>query len=145
MADLQAAAQRLARGTSIESQGTIADEDAYYFNFTVAERDDANPFPAYRIVLNDAEHTRYYLNPMTAQLVGKVDANGRGQRWLFSGLHRLDFAQWLRTRPVWDVVMLLLLAGGLGGTATGVYLAALRIKRDLTFKRQPKSIPVPGE
>jgi uncharacterized protein involved in exopolysaccharide biosynthesis len=52
-------------------------------------------------------------------------------------MHRLDFAQWLRTRPVWDIVMLTLLLGGLAGTATGVYLAVLRIKRDLTFRRAP--------
>jgi hypothetical protein len=137
MADMHAAAERLARGTSIESQRTITAEEAYYFSFSVAERNDANPLPAYRVVLNDSEHTRYYLNPQTAQLVRKVDANGRGQRWLFSGLHRLDFAHWLRARPVWDIVMLTLLLGGLAGTATGVYLATLRIKRDLTFERAP--------
>ena len=137
VSDLEAAAQRLAKGTSIESQGMIASEETYYFNFSIAERDDARPLPAYRVVLNDAEHTRYYLSPETGQLVRKVDANGRGQRWLFSGLHRLDFTQWLRMRPVWDIVMLLLLLGGLGGTTTGVYLAISRIKRDLTFKRQP--------
>ena len=70
-------------------------------------------------------------------MLRKVDANGRGERWLFNGFHRLDFTAWLRTRPVWDIVMLLLLLGGLGGTSTGVYLAASRIKRDLTFRRQP--------
>ena len=137
MSVLHAAAERLSRGTSIESQGTITAEEAYYFSFSVAEPNDGNPLPAYRVVLNDPEHTRYYLNPETAQLVRKVDANGRGSRWLFSGMHRLDFAQWLRTRPVWDIVMLTLLLGGLAGTGTGVYLALLRIKRDLTFKRAP--------
>jgi hypothetical protein len=96
------------------------------------------------VVLNDAEHTRYYLNRDTAQLVRRVDANSRGQRWLFSGMHRLDFAQWLRVRPVWDIVMLVLLLGGLVGTATGVYLACLRIKRDLTFRRQPEPEPIPA-
>ena len=135
MSALQAAAQRLARGSSIESQETIAAEDSYYFDFSVAERGDARPLPVYRVVLNDADHTRYYLSPETGQLLRKVDANGRGQRWLFSGLHRLDFAQWLRLRPVWDIVMLLLLTGALAGTATGVYLALQRIKRDLTFTR----------
>jgi hypothetical protein len=145
MSDVRAAAQRLARGSSIESQGAITSEETYYFNFSVAEREDREPLPAYRVVLNDADHTRYYLSLETAQLVRKVDADSRGQRWLFSGLHRLDFVQWLRLRPVWDVVMLVLLIGGLVGTATGVYLALLRIKRDLTFPRQPKAIPAPGE
>ncbi|HXJ01360.1 MAG TPA: PepSY domain-containing protein [Micropepsaceae bacterium] len=135
MSALKAVAQRLARGSSIESQELITGEDAYYFDFSIAERSDAPPLPAYRVLLNDAEHTRYYLSPETGQLLRKVDADARGQRWLFSGLHRLDFAQWLRVRPVWDIVMLLLLTGALAGTATGVYLALLRIKRDLTFTR----------
>ena len=135
MSALQAAAQRLARGSSIESQAMITAEDAYYFHFSIAQNQDRKPLPVYRVVLNDADHTRYYLSPETGELLRKVDADGRGQRWLFSGLHRLDFAQWLRLRPIWDIVMLLLLTGALAGTATGVYLAISRIKRDLTFTR----------
>ena len=133
--ELRAAAQRLAKGSSIEMQETIASEDAYYFDFSIAERRDKPPLPVYRVVLNDPEHTRYYLSPETGQLLRKVDADARGQRWLFSGLHRLDFAQWMRQRPVWDVLMLVLLFGGISVTATGCYLALSRIKRDLTFRR----------
>jgi hypothetical protein len=91
-------------------------------------------------VLNDSEQTRYYLDPRTGQLLRRVDANSRGQRWLFSGFHRLDFTAWLRARPAWDVIMIVLLLGGLGVTGTGTYLALSRVKRDLTFKR-----PVQGE
>ena len=132
--ELQSEAQRLAGSTPIESQGLVSEEDAYYFAFGTG---DPPPFPIYRIILNDAEHTRYYLDPSTGVLLRKVDADGRGYRWLFSGLHRLDFAAWLRSRPIWDIIMLVLLLGGIGITATGSYLALSRIKRDLTFRRQP--------
>ena len=142
-ADLNGAVQRLARGTSIESQGMMTGEDEYYFDFSIAERGDAPPFPVYRVVLGDAEHTRLYLNPQTGQLLRKVDANGRGSRWLFSGLHRLDFFGWLRVRPLWDAIVLVLLLGGLAVTGTGVYLAVVRIKRDLTFKRAQREV-APG-
>jgi hypothetical protein len=142
--DLQAAAGRLGRGTTIESQTMMTAEDAYYFDFSIAERGDAPPLPVYRVVLSDAEHTRLYISPQTGQLVRKVDANGRGSRWLFSGLHRIDFFAWLRVRPIWDMVVLVLLLGGLAGTGTGVYLAVLRIKRDLTFKRAQKELVSPG-
>jgi hypothetical protein len=145
MADLVAASERLAEGSSIESRETIVAPDAYYFDFSIAERSDAPPFPVYRVILNDAEHTRYYVSPETGQLLSKIDANGRGERWLFDGLHRLDFAQALRWRPLWDIVMLVLLLGGIGVTATGTYLALSRIKRDLTFKRQLKPIRPPAE
>ena len=136
MTDLQKAGERVTQGAPVESKEIITSGDEYYFDFSVAERDDAPPFPVYRIVLNDAEHTRYYLDPTTGQLVRRVDANSRGQRWLFSGFHRMDFTAWLRARPFWDVIMIVLLLGGLGVTGTGTYLAILRIKRDLTFKRQ---------
>ena len=133
--DLQAAVQRLAGAAQIESQAMMTAEDSYYFDFSIAEPGDRPPFPVYRVVLNDAEHTRYYLSPETGELLRKVDADGRGQRWLFSGLHRFDFAGWLRMRPVWDIVVLVLMLGGIGVTGTGAYLAIQRIRRDLTFKR----------
>jgi hypothetical protein len=76
------------------------------------------------------------LDAKTASLVRILDGNGRAYRWLFNGLHSLDFTAWLRWRPLWDAVMLLFLLGCLAGTFTGVYLAVTRIKRDLTFRRK---------
>jgi hypothetical protein len=68
-------------------------------------------FPVYRLVLHDAHRTRFYLDPLTGTPVNILDADGRWYRWLHIGLHTLDFARALRIRPVWDVVMLILLAG----------------------------------
>ena len=92
--------------------------------------------PVYRVVLSDAEHTRYYIDPASGALVARIDGARRGYRWLFEGLHRIDFAPWLRARPVWDVLVIALLLGGIAVTGTGAYLALLRIKRDLTFSRR---------
>jgi hypothetical protein len=55
--------------------------------------------------------------------VHTTDSAGRWRRWLFSGLHRLDFAEWMRERPFRDVLMWLTLLGGLGLSVTGVWLA----------------------
>lgn len=127
--DLGQAAKRLAGDVSIQSQ-EFAQEDPYYFNFNVAERRDALPVPVYRVILNDAEQTRYYIDPDTGELLRKVDGNARSDRWLFGALHRFDFAG-LRMRPAWDVIVLILMLGGLLGTASGAYLAIQRIRRDL--------------
>jgi hypothetical protein len=48
--------------------------------------------PVYRIIANDAETTRYYLDPTWGALLQRADSASRWQRWLFAGLHRLDFA-----------------------------------------------------
>ncbi len=131
--DLTAAAQRIAGGQAIASQEMLAREDEYYFGSP--GQPDRVTLPVYRVILNDAEHTRFYIDPASGNLLGRIDGAARGYRWLFNGLHRIDFAPWLRARPVWDVIVLVLMLGGLGVTGTGAYLAMRRIGRDLTPSR----------
>jgi PepSY-associated transmembrane protein len=124
--DLAEAGLRLAGATGIADQGIIGEEDAYYFS-----HHDQVVLPVYRIVANDAENTRYYLDPTSGALLQRADGNRRWHRWLFAGLHRLDFAAWLRARPAWDIIVLTLMLGGIAGSVTGVYLAFRRVRSDL--------------
>ncbi len=85
--------------------------------------------------------------PAQEDYSAEFDAARRGYRWLFDGLHRLDFFAWLRTRPLWDFIMVLLLLGGATLTATGCYLAVSRIKRDLGAAKAyvtRRNTPEPG-
>jgi hypothetical protein len=66
-----------------------------------------------------------------------VDSAGRWRRWLFSGLHRLDFTEFMRARPFRDVLMWLTLLGGLGVSITGVWLAFRRIRSDVIVLSRP--------
>jgi len=124
--ELAATAARIAGQNGIAAQGMMTEEDAYYFSHHDHER-----LPVYRVILSDDESTRYYLDPRSGALLLRADANGRWHRWLFEGLHRMDFAASLRARPVWDIVMIVLMLGGLAVGTTGVYLAIRRIRRDL--------------
>jgi hypothetical protein len=124
--DLAEAAARLAGASGVAAQGLMSEEDAYYF----ANRDPV-VLPVYRIVANDAESTRYYLDPTSGTLLQRADANRRWHRWLFAGFHRLDFAAWLRARPAWDIILITLMLGGIAVSATGVYLAFRRVRGDL--------------
>jgi uncharacterized iron-regulated membrane protein len=117
---------RVTGAGGIAEQALLNEEDAYYFG----ARDQA-ALPVYRVIANDAWQTRFYLDPVSGALLRRVDANARWHRWLFGALHRLDFAAVLRARPAWDLVMIALLLGGIGVSATGVYLAFRRIRRDL--------------
>lgn len=54
-------------------------------------------------------------------------AAGRGYRWWFSALHRGDFAAVVRARPVWDVVVLVLLLGVTVNAVTGTLLGPRRL------------------
>jgi hypothetical protein len=147
-ADLTQAAERIAGSTAIAEQGLLDKEDAYYFE---RRRVDI-VLPVYRIILGDDDSTRFYLDPRTGAMLQQMDSNMRWHRWLFGGLHRIDFTAGMRTRPIWDIVVLLLLLGGLGVTATGVYLAARRIKNDLVMllrlmarRRTTAKAPIPGD
>ena len=129
--DLAQATQSLAGERAVQSAGMVHREDAYYFRFQGFAERDPLVLPVYRITLSDEESTRYYLNPMTGQLLLRVDAAERGYRWLFNGLHRWDFTATLRSRPLWDIIVLFLMLGSTVGVATGVYLAVRRIRLDL--------------
>jgi uncharacterized iron-regulated membrane protein len=98
--------------------------DAYYFD----SRSDPARLPAYRVT---AGSTRYYLDPLSGELLKTVDENGRWYRWLHEGLHRLDFSAVLRQRPLWDLVMLTLMLGVTFVCGTGAYLGLRRLKRRL--------------
>jgi hypothetical protein len=129
LADLEAAAKILAGNDSrVASANLIEAEDEYYFGHHAPVH-----LPAYRIVLDDAERTRYYLHPGTGRLLLKVDGNRRWYRWLFEALHRGDFGHLIRRRPVWDILMLVLLTGVSILSLTGTYMGWLRLRR-----RKPK-------
>jgi hypothetical protein len=86
--------------------------DAYYL-----DRRRLKPLPVVAATLNDPDGTRYYIDPRTARIVGSYDSRGWVTRWVYHGLHSLDFP-WLYTyRPLWDIVVITFM---LGGTALGV-------------------------
>jgi hypothetical protein len=128
--ELAEAAQRIAGSRAVAEQGLVNEEDAYYYA-RQRRRFEEIALPVYRVILKDEEQTRYYLHPNTGALLEVVDSAGRWRRWLFSGLHRLDFAAFMRARPFRDMLMWLTLLGGLGVSITGVWLAFRRIRSDV--------------
>lgn len=115
--ELADAARDMRPEAEIRSMELLHSEDAYYFSHP-----GTAPLPVFRVIYDDAESTRYYLDPTSGALRSKVDTAGRFHRWLFYGLHRLDFTAWLRARPVWDLVTLPLLLGATLVCATGAYM-----------------------
>jgi uncharacterized iron-regulated membrane protein len=99
----------------------LRQEDSYYFS----HHRELAALPVYRLVL--ASGTRYYLDSVSGMLVAKLDAGSRAYRWLHEGLHRLDFAAGLRSRPQWDLIMLLLMSGVTVLCVTGAYLGYRRL------------------
>jgi uncharacterized iron-regulated membrane protein len=120
--DLTEAAARLAGTSGTATQELMLDGDGYY----IGDRS----LPVYRVIANDPESTRYYIDPTSGALLERADSNRRWHRWLFGAIHRLDFAVWVRVRPVWDIILIVLMLGGIAISATGVYLALRRVLSD---------------
>ncbi|MGE3511339.1 MAG: hypothetical protein AB7N65_20915, partial [Vicinamibacterales bacterium] len=63
-----------------------------------------------------------YIDVRTARLLASYSREGRWNRWLYHGLHSLDFPWLYRYRPLWDIVMLVLLGGGTAVSVTAVII-----------------------
>jgi hypothetical protein len=124
--ELLGAAQHAAGSRGIASATLLRDPDAYYYR-----RRGAIQLPVLRVMVNNTDQTRLYLEPLSGRLLGQTDSASRWQRWLFDGLHTLDFSASLRGSLAWSALVQLLLLGGLALSATGTYLAARRLIRDI--------------
>jgi hypothetical protein len=86
--------------------------DAYYL-----DRRRQRPLPVVLARLNDADATRYYIDPKTGRVVEAYSSKGWVNRWVYHGLHSLNFPWLYNYRPLWDIVVITFM---LGGTALGV-------------------------
>ena len=99
--------------------------DSYYYS-----RNRQTPLPVVRIRFADPAATWLYVDPTMNEMLASIPRFGRLERWLYNGLHSLDIG-YLYTRPLWDIVMLVLLVGGLSTSVIGLYLGSKRVLRTL--------------
>ena len=82
--------------------------DTYYY-----DRDGQLPLPILRVRYLDPAATWLYLDPLHGAIARKEDRLSRLNRWLYHGLHSLDFPWLYERRPLWDLVVIVLSLGGL--------------------------------
>ncbi|MEQ1758550.1 MAG: PepSY domain-containing protein [Vicinamibacterales bacterium] len=104
----------------------LTDYDSYYYS-----RGYQTPLPVLRVKFGDPAETWFYIDPAVSQVVAQVHRLNRVERWLYNGLHSLDFAFWYNSRPLWDIGMIVLLLGGLASSTIGLWLGLKRIRRGL--------------
>ena len=92
--------------------------DAYYL-----DRRRQRPLPVILARVNDAERTRYYIDPRTARVAGSYSSRHWTTRWLYHGLHSLDFPWLYDHRPLWDIVVISFMLGGTALCVTSLILA----------------------
>ena len=86
---------RDAVGSNLADLRIMEEYDAYYL-----DRRRERPLPVIYARLNDAVGTRYYIDPKTATIAGQYSARNWVNRWLYHGLHSLDFPWLYKYRPL---------------------------------------------
>jgi len=121
---LTAAAAAALPGAAIAEASRLSAYDSYYY-----DRDNTLPLPVVRVRFADPQRTWLYLDPRRGAIVRKEARLSRVNRWLYHGLHSLDFPFLYARRPLWDVVMVALSLGGLASAVTSILPGWRRLRR----------------
>ncbi len=123
--ELLAAARAAMPGAEVVAADDLTEYDAYYGD----RRRRSAPLPVLRVRFDDPERTWLYVDPALGRIVHREQRRSRVDRWLYRGLHRLDFPGFYHRRPLWDIVVIVLLLGGLFSAASSFAPAAKRLRR----------------
>ncbi|MCH9639191.1 MAG: PepSY domain-containing protein [Betaproteobacteria bacterium] len=85
------------------------------------------PDATLRIILDDPAQTWVHINMENGEILSVMDRSRRIYRWLFNGLHNLDFPGLTNHRPLWDIIILTLLTLGFVFSVIGVVIGWRRI------------------
>ena len=113
-------------GDSLAELRLMHEYDAYYL-----DRRGRRPLPVIYVRMKDAVASRYYIDPNTATVVESYNSGEWVSRWLYHGLHSLDFPWLYKYRPLWDVVVISLMLGGTAICVTSLMLAWRVLARKL--------------
>jgi uncharacterized membrane protein len=121
---LLALVTRASEPTGISEAAFIDGYDAQYL-----DRRRELPLPVLRVCMKDAQRSTFYIDPRTARIVGSYSSGRWAERWVYHALHSINLP-WLYThRPAWDVVVLILMLGGVSLSVTSVIIGGQLVWR----------------
>lgn len=123
-AAVEAAARAALPAAAVESAVWMSDYDAYYY-----DRSRTKPLPVLRVKYADPDRTWLYLDPHIGVISMRQTPRTRLNRWLYNGLHSLDFPFLYYRRPAWDLVVIGLSVGGIVLVTTTMVPAFRRLRR----------------
>ena len=117
--------KRVMAGHRTVSIERLTDYDQYYYSHHQRWR----PLPVLRVRFDDANATWFHVDLITGELISQLTETGRAKRWLYNGLHSLDFRFLIDNRPVWDAVVIVLCSAGFLFSSTAVIVSWRRLLR----------------
>jgi hypothetical protein len=131
-----------ARPYSIVESRLVTRYESYYFDPKNRLR-----LPALFLRLSDPEQSILYLDLYTGRVARSYSRWERLDRWLFEGLHDFEIPWLYRHRPLWDIIVILGLSGGVWLSTTGIIIAWRRVRlvRSHSHDERPNVAPVDSE
>ena len=124
-------------GAAIVDATWLRAYDAYYY-----DRGGRRRLPVLRVQYDDAVATWLYFDPYRGSIARKEERLTRVNRWLYHGLHSLDFPVLYTRRPLWDIVVILLSLGGILVSATSLTQGWRRLRRHARRVHGGRSVSV---
>ncbi|MFB9269731.1 PepSY domain-containing protein [Bradyrhizobium erythrophlei] len=119
-----AAASRLLPNATMILRRRLEQPDAYWYS-----HHHERQVPVLRVGFDDTGQTWFHIDPLTGDVLGRIDDSGRTYRWLFNALHSLDFPLLLNHRPAWDAIVWLSSLLGMIVSASGIVIGWRRLSR----------------
>jgi hypothetical protein len=102
----------------------MTEYDAYYYAQAGQKR-----LPALRVTFNDPDRTWLYLDAHDGSLVQREVRRTRLERWIYRGLHSLDFPRFYQAAWAWYPAIVLLSIGGILLSITAAVLSWRVLRR----------------
>ena len=124
-------------GANIVASEWLQEFDNYYYptldTFDLGLPRSVRKLPVLRLQFDDPESTWLYLEPTMGQMT-KAEIADRRNRWGYYGLHGFDLPGLFTSRPLWDVMALVLLVGAGVLSCTTLVPMVRRLKRHFLRK-----------
>ena len=121
---MEKAARAAMPGAPIADSTWLHAYDAYYY-----DKHYARALPVLRVRFADPGATWLYLDPSRGVIALSHGRLSRSERWLYHGLHSLDFPSLYQSRPLWDALLIVLSIGGTVLSMTTLLPAWRRVTR----------------
>ena len=121
---IQSAVSQLLPGGEESSMAYLEDYDNHYYS----RHERFRPLPVIRVKFSDPESTWFHIHAQTGQLLERLTYRNRVQRWLYNGLHTLDFSVLIYRRPLWDILLILLCCAAAVFSLTSITIAWRRVR-----------------
>ncbi|RVU19780.1 PepSY domain-containing protein [Methylobacterium oryzihabitans] len=103
----------------------LSEEDAYWYAHHRPPR-----LPVLRVAFDDPAATWFHLDPVTGEVLDRLDRSGRVYRWLFHAPHSFDLGILLRHRAARDLLLWGIIAAGMVVSVSGTVVGWRRLRRN---------------